>query len=186
MTRKYYCYVDETGQDTKGEFFLVSVVLIEAKLRESLKRRLLELEDRSGKKSFKWNGSRFEVRVDYLEGLLEINELYHCLRFRYFKDSLDYSYLTACAIARTLQGVTGESKVTVLIQGLLKKKEQLIIPQFLRRSKIRFSKIRGLKRDDCFVRLADSLAGFLRDYIEEQSYTEAIYESLKKKGLIIE
>lgn len=186
MTRKYYCYVDETGQDTKGKFFLVSVVLIGAKPKEYLKSRLLKLEDRSGKKSLKWNGSSFEARTDYLNGLLEIKELYRCLRFCYFKNSLDYSYLKACAIARTLQGATGECKVTVLMHGLLKKKEQRIIPQVLRRSKIRFSKIRGLKKDDCFIRLADSLAGFLRDYVEEQNYTEVIYESLKKKGFIIE
>ena len=27
MTQKFYCYVDETGQDTQGELFIVSVVI---------------------------------------------------------------------------------------------------------------------------------------------------------------
>jgi hypothetical protein len=28
-TEKLYCYVDETGQDTMGKFFIVSVVVFE-------------------------------------------------------------------------------------------------------------------------------------------------------------
>jgi len=186
LIQKYYCYVDETGQDTQGRFFLVGIVLINARARECIGNRLSELESKSGKGFLKWNGSNFKVRTNYLKGLLQIKELHGCLRFSYFKNSLDYSYLKSCAIERALQDITGEYKVTILIDGLLKKKEQQLIPQALRRSKIRFHKIRGLRRMDRFIRLADSLAGFLRDYMEEQSYTETIYRSLVEKGLIIE
>lgn len=186
MTRKYYCYVDETGQDTKGKFFLVSVVLIGAKPREYLKSRLLELEDRSGKKSLKWNGSSFEARICYLRSLLQIRELYGCLHFYYVNNSLDYSNIKAHAIVRALQNITQPYRVTILIDGFLSKKEERIISRVLHKSEIRFRKIRGLKMNDCFMRLADALAGFLRDYMEEQSYTETIYRSLVKKGLIIE
>lgn len=32
--RKCYCYVDETGQDTKGSLFLVSVVIVQSDRNE--------------------------------------------------------------------------------------------------------------------------------------------------------
>lgn len=186
MIEKYYCYVDETGQDTKGEFFLVSVVLVEATLRESLKKRLLRLEVRSGKESLKWNGSSFKVRIYYLRGLFPIRELYGCLHFYYVNNSLDYYNIKAHAIVRALETITKQYRVTILVDGLLREKEKRIISEVLHKSEIRYRKIRGLKTSDCFMRLADTLAGFLRDYIEKQNYTEAIYESLVREGVIVE
>lgn len=186
MIEKYYCYVDETGQDTMGEFFLVSAVLVEARLRERLKNRLLRLEDRSGKELLKWNGSSFEVRICYLRGLFQIRELYGCLHFYYVNNSLDYSNIKAHAIVRALQNITQQYKVTILIDGFLSKKEERIISRVLHKSEIRFRKIRGLKMNDCFMRLADALAGFLRDHIEEQDYTEEIYGRLITTGFLIE
>lgn len=40
-TNKLYCYVDETGQDTKGKFFLVTVVIEEQKDLDTLQNRSL-------------------------------------------------------------------------------------------------------------------------------------------------
>lgn len=50
---KLYCFVDETGQDTKGKFFLVSVVISGAE-REHLGKLLNETEQQSGKLEKKW------------------------------------------------------------------------------------------------------------------------------------
>lgn len=50
---KLYCYTDETGQDTKGEMFLVSVLLTEKDDLEALKEKILEIE-RKTKGSKKW------------------------------------------------------------------------------------------------------------------------------------
>ncbi len=41
--QKLYCYVDETGQDTEGHLFLVSVVVTEQE-RESFARELERIE----------------------------------------------------------------------------------------------------------------------------------------------
>lgn len=41
--QKIYCYVDETGQDTKGELFLVSVVIAKDE-RDNLIEKLEEIE----------------------------------------------------------------------------------------------------------------------------------------------
>lgn len=45
--KKLYCFVDETGQDTKGKFFLVSVVLKGEEGLNDLEQKLLKIESSS-------------------------------------------------------------------------------------------------------------------------------------------
>lgn len=47
-----YAYVDESGQDTKGEIFLVSVVIVSTQ-RDKLRRRLQKIEEDTRKRSKK-------------------------------------------------------------------------------------------------------------------------------------
>jgi len=54
--QKLYCYVDESGQDTEGRLFLVSVLLTSSE-REGLRGRLREIEQTSGKGTRKWTRS---------------------------------------------------------------------------------------------------------------------------------
>ena len=55
--QKLYCYVDETGQDTFGQLFLVSVVITGSE-RDDLRRQLRKIEKESGKKQKKWKSAR--------------------------------------------------------------------------------------------------------------------------------
>ena len=50
--QKLYCYVDETGQDTKGKLFIISIVLTERE-RDELEKRIEEIEQKSGKGKLK-------------------------------------------------------------------------------------------------------------------------------------
>ena len=47
---KLVCFSDETGQDTKGKFFLVATCVIEANIEEKLENILDEIELKSNKK----------------------------------------------------------------------------------------------------------------------------------------
>ena len=51
--QKLYAYVDESGQDTEGRFFVVSVVLFGTD-RDTVLARLEALEARTGKGRVKW------------------------------------------------------------------------------------------------------------------------------------
>ncbi len=55
--QKLYAYVDESGQDTEGEKFLVSVVVLE-KERDKLRSALRAIEKQSGKGLKKWTKAR--------------------------------------------------------------------------------------------------------------------------------
>jgi len=48
MPSKLYAYVDESGQDTQGEFFVVSVVVLDAD-HEAILQQLEAIETRSRK-----------------------------------------------------------------------------------------------------------------------------------------
>lgn len=53
-----YCYVDETGQDSLGDMFIVSVVVPED--RDGLLDYLIELEIKTGRGKVKWGRASLE------------------------------------------------------------------------------------------------------------------------------
>lgn len=79
MKSKFYCYLDETRQDTEGKFFLVSVVVLNAGTKRSIETQLLKNERNSEKRNLKWNGCSFEARIAYLTGLSQLKKLYGCV-----------------------------------------------------------------------------------------------------------
>lgn len=49
---KYYCYIDESGQHTMGKMFVVSIIIPSE--REEIEKKLIEIENESGKNKVKW------------------------------------------------------------------------------------------------------------------------------------
>jgi len=142
-TKKYYCYVDETGQDTQGEFFIVSVVVTSEE-----RYRLLDLcektEKESGKNQIKWAKSRHSIRMDYIKKIINEPEFYGKLCFSIFNDlqkPIDYMDLTIQSITSVIKEKANKPyKATVLIDGLYRIYKRKI-SQDLRRSGISVRKI---------------------------------------------
>jgi hypothetical protein len=67
-SKKIYAYVDESGQDTKGLLFVVSILVFENE-KEILKDSLEKAEKASGKKNVKWHKSKHEYRKKYIKEL---------------------------------------------------------------------------------------------------------------------
>ena len=184
---KLYCFVDETGQDTKGAFFLVSIVLKERKNLEILEKKLLKIES-SEKKSFvNWKKLSFEKKAALLKKLANLKELYGSIYYSAYQTSTIYTSLTALTIAKAvLNKQTGNQDyiVTVVIDGL-NDKEREAVSHELKKLKIHYRKIRGMKDEqNIFLRLAHFFASILRDYKEKQRY--AIAASKMFKGIINE
>ncbi len=72
---KLYCFADETGQDTKGQLFLVAIVLHEADGIGTIEAKLSALEKESGKNKLKWKKTSNQVKIRYLEELVDIPDL---------------------------------------------------------------------------------------------------------------
>lgn len=185
--KKLYVYVDESGQDTKGMVFIVSVLVLE-KDREIICEILKEVEEKSGKKNVKWHKSRYEFRKRYFEEITKIKCLKNLIFFDSFSDTKKYIELTSFATAKAILKKSGENyKATVFVDGLRKKELEVFI-HGLRDLKIRTKKIRGVKKDEnnAFIRLVDSVCGLARDAYQGNNWAKSKLEELKLKNILLE
>jgi hypothetical protein len=78
--QKLYAYVDESGQETSGAFFLVPMVITSA-ARDSLRKKPRTIERMSGKQAKKWTKARPAERAAYLQSVLQLSELMGCIYY---------------------------------------------------------------------------------------------------------
>lgn len=185
MTQKYFCYVDETGQDTKGDLFIVSVV-VTAGERETLLNLCERIETETGKGQVKWIKANYRKRVAYMQRIIASPILHGKLNVAIHHASRDYFELTIETIAKTFKQIDDKNyKATVLIDGLPRAHE-LQARQQLGRLGIHAKKVRGVKKDenDALIRLADALCGFARGAIEEQPEMRELFDRAIRLGML--
>jgi len=170
--------VDESGQDTRGKLFVVSVVVM-AEERDDLTRVLEQIERETGKGRLKWHKASYHSRLAYIDRVIKLGLLQGRLNFALYRDALNYLELTTRAVINSLDAVDKpyNYKATVLIDALPTSHIHLV-GRYLRRSQVRFSKVRGIKRDenDVLIRLSDALCGFVRDAYENHVETRRLFE----------
>ncbi len=184
MTQKFFCYVDETGQDTQGGLFIVSVV-VTGRERNQLRQVCKDIERDSRKGRRKWVKTTYSRRLAYIRQVLERPIFEGKLNFAVYRDVQDYPSLIVQTIARTLSA-TGETdyKATVLIDGLPRSLERAVGLQ-LRRSGTHAKKVRGLKdENDALIRLADAVCGLVRGATEGQPAMRALFERGIQTGVL--
>ncbi len=186
---KLYCYVDESGQDTQGRMFIVSVVITE-KSRGRLFAVCEKLEDASGKKKDKWGRAKHERRMFYIRHILADARFKGVLRFEVFRNTKDYDGSTITAIISSVNWDKPHGQFTTLVyvDGLSKTKRQEYGAR-LRRLGLPVRKIRGIARDEtnALTRLADATAGFIRDaLIGKSKEIKSLFEKAKKGRFMIE
>lgn len=183
--QKLYCYVDESGQDTKGVLFLVALVIV-AKERDDLRKLLRQIEKRSGKIKRKWKHTTIRQRLSYLQKIINERRFHGKLFFQEFTHTTDYLNCTITAIAAGISHSAPQHyKAVILIDGL-GKEERKIVGASLRARRIHTEKVRGVRDEtDEFIRLADALAGFIRDAQEGQVYAQQLYRKILSEGIVI-
>jgi hypothetical protein len=182
--KKLYAYVDESGQDTGGLVFVVSVLILENE-RVHICEELEKIEIESRKKNTKWNKSHHEFRKAYIEDILKVKDLRGRIFFEIFSDTKKYIELTSFATAKAVLKRSGKDdyKVTVFVDGF-KKREIEIFSRGLRDLRIKTRKIRGVKKDEnnTFIRLVDAVCGLVRDKEDGNEWAgEATAKLIKEK-----
>lgn len=179
--RKLYCYVDETGQDTDGKFFIVVAIVI-GEERDRLVEYLEQTENRTGKRRKKWLKSK--ENYDYIESVLSRRWLDRSVFYQVYGSTDDFEYLiveaTVEAIRRyaKLHSIT-RLRTTVYIDGL-KPKEQRRVATHMRRSGLYIKKVQGIRDEsNAIVRLADTVAGLIREAQEGNEIYRVIEKKLK-------
>ena len=186
--QKLYCYVDETGQDTAGMFFLVAIIITNITKKDKLEKILEKIEERTGKKKKKWTKMEFEERKKYMRAIVNLKELNSSIYYSLYRETKTYTQLTALTVAKAIFTKTKDINysVVVIVDGLTKKDTEKIRKE-LKKLNVKYNNIRGMKDEQsAFLRLADYIAGLLRDNIEKQSYATKLLSLLEKKKIIFE
>jgi len=184
--KKFYAYVDESGQDTKGTLFVVSVLILENELKEICE-ELEMIETETKKRNMKWNKAHHEFRKAYIEKISKTEKLRGKIFFETFGGTKQYIELTSFATAKAILKKTNkiDYKVTIFVDGF-KKKEVEIFSKGLRDLNIRTRKIRGVKKDEnnVFIRLVDAICGLVRDSEDGNEWARRIVGKLIKEKYV--
>ncbi|OGY30893.1 MAG: hypothetical protein A3C02_03375 [Candidatus Andersenbacteria bacterium RIFCSPHIGHO2_02_FULL_45_11] len=184
--QKIYAYVDESGQDTKGEIFLVSVVIVSSQ-RDELRKLLRKIELASGKKNRKWSKERRVRRKAYIEAIINSKGFKGLIYYSHYTDSRLYIDLTVLSTAKAILNHTAQPyQASVYVDGL-NTGERKYFTAGLRSLHVKTTLARGLKDEaDEFIRLADAIAGFVRDGIEGDTIMAPLFKQAIKTGVIRE
>ncbi len=186
LKRKLYCYVDENGQDTNGKLFIVSIVVTESD-RDSLLALCEKIEKISLKHKDKWGKAKRSRRLDYINKVLLDKKFKGKLRYSVFENQKNYDLLTIIGIAKAIHfSSLKDYSTSIYVDGLAKSKRQEYGSE-LRKLGIQTRKVQGVAKDqnNALIRLADSIAGFVRDAVDENDIEENLLKKALKNGEII-
>lgn len=184
---KFCCFADETGQDTHGEFFLVSIVILEQSARDSLESVIEAIEVKTAKNRLKWGNTDIKVKKEFLQEVLKVRGLKQSLFYSVYKDTKKYNYLTSVTIAKVMEVVAVKDYFVLIVVDGLNKREMERMRVDIKKLGVSYSHIKGLKDEQSvFLRLADTVAGFVRDYLEGDKYAQVFFDDFVKRGFLQE
>jgi hypothetical protein len=191
-THKLYCYIDETGQDTFGAFFIVAIVVTDGQQHE-LERSLETIEQLTGKKT-KWMKTRDRVRVAYVDALVK-RDVPAMIFVKNFMSSSKNNFddLEVLAAAQAINSYReahsireDEYKLTITVDGLSKTVAARMASEF-RKLGIKPRKIVGKKDESsAIIRLADAIAGLSREAYEGRQEYKQLATKLKRAKTLYE
>lgn len=185
MARKVYCYVDETGQDTRGDFFIVGVVLT-GEDKEQMVQACERIEEATGKRRAKWIKTRKAIRWRFMEEILRTPVFRGRLFVVRFEGVQDYVGATIEALARVLAEHDWEDKRLIVLIDALPRSHVWRVSHVLRKQGFPVRKVRGVRREegDPLTRLADALCGLARAAYQGQEKAEGLWQEGIRKGII--
>lgn len=141
--QKIHCFVDETGQDTAGQYFIVSVVVAQED-REQLVELLETLEQETGKKATKWHKTSKETKKRFIEQVFKHQILQHKIYYSSHRNTTSYQELTVLTIAAAIHATRHQSKykASIFIDGL-QKSQVTVVTAKLRKIGVSTEKVRG-------------------------------------------
>lgn len=185
MIQKLYCYVDESGQDTEGELFVISVLVLGAQ-RYELEKALEAIELESGKRKKKWTNAKHGEREKYLRSVMRLEGLKNVVFYDVLRESKEFFAFTANVTASAVRKRAKKGdEVTVYVDGFTKieiaKFKKILKPLMKARTFVKM-----IRRDESssLIRLADALCGLLRDAEEGSLWAQEFVRLLKSRGIM--
>lgn len=164
----------------------MAIVISDKRQLDNLEQVLLKLENRTGKRTRKWGWLNLKEKTRYLQSVLGVGALRQSIFYSIHESSKEYTRLTALSIAGAVLAKVdngSDYKANIFIDGL-KGKEEETVRREVKKLKVRYGRIRGLAhKKSALIRLADAMAGFLRDYQEGEDYASRFFDRFKKLGI---
>ncbi len=182
---KINSYTDESGQDTKGKYFVVCTVAVLSKNFENIEEIMNEIEKESDKYK-KWHNTGNKRRHSYVKHILEsgiLNRL--SVFYSVYQNKNEYTTLIGAHIAKAILAFTGAQKyeAKVFIDKLDKKALENIKKE-IKSFHIRYKKIRGLSEESSsLIRLADAICGAIRD-LDNKNVANSYKQLFKKLNMV--
>jgi len=190
-TQKLYAYVEESGQDTKGRIFVVTVIVSDQNYQQLI--ALCEAYERASRKGRrKWHGTDPQPRLEFMRLVIGDNRFRGALCYAKLQHRVqpDFDAFTVDTLAGVIASKldTGHYVVETWIDGLSKTK-RTEYANTLRGKGLQNVHLHRVRKEEsnALIRLADSLAGLLRDAIEAK-YPAAVQLAQRgqRNGIIVE
>ncbi|TAN34007.1 DUF3800 domain-containing protein [Patescibacteria group bacterium] len=183
---KLYCYVDESGQDTKSEIFVV-VAVVSAEEQGVLKEQLNNIEKEVKTNKLKWHKTRRDRRIAYLKLVLAREVAAGDVYIARYRKPIPYFFPVIKLLEKAIKEVAiSPYQARVYIDGIDKKKARELT-NALRASGVSLRAIKG-RRDESepAIRLADMWAGCARSALLGRADAKEIMARAKKENYLRE
>lgn len=165
---------------------MVSVVITE-KEQQELRKKLEIIESQTKKRFSKWIKTKKDIKQKYLQKIIETNLFRDKIFFAQHIQTKAYTEVIIATTAKViLKRATKHYEANVYIDGL-SRAERRKFASGLRKLRIKVRKVRGARdQSEIFIRLADAIAGFVRDYLEKEKYAQELYQRAIQRKIIQE
>lgn len=184
MRQKLYCYVDESGQDSKSEIFIV-VAVVSDKQQGIFRDKLADIEKSAKTGRKKWHKSSQERRSKYIKLTLEKGVGKGDVYFGIYKKPLPYFLPILEVLERAIQSKAESSYRAIIYIDGIDKKKSAELTNALRLRGIRLRLVRS-RRDESepIIRLADMWAGCIRSSSLGNQKTQKLFFMAKRTGYL--
>jgi len=183
--QKFYCYVDETGQDAGSNFFIV-VSIVSGEEQDKIRNELLQIEELTKVHARKWFNSRSPVKEEFLQAVVKEELAKGDLYYGKFKKPLPFFLPLLEVVEKAIKDRAGNQPylATVYVDGIDKKKAQELTGG-LRLKGISLQYVRSTRDEsEPMIRLADRWAGCIRDALEGKATNIRILSKAEKERYI--
>jgi hypothetical protein len=174
--QKLYCYVDETGQDTASDVFIVVAVVSDGN-QENLRDALIGIEELAGVRYSKWHNSKPSRRVRYIELALDRKLGKEDVFFGSYPKPLPYLLPMIEVLERAIKAKAAPSYTARVFADGIDRKKAAELTNALRLHGISLEMVRS-RRDESepIIRLADMWAGCIRGAIFRKAEERALLQ----------
>ena len=160
--QKLYCYVDESGQDTISDFFIVVAVLSDRE-QEEFRKAIVSIEQRAGIKYSKWHSTKVSRRLRYIELAIEHKVGHADVFFSSYPKPLPYLLPMIEVLERAIKLKAAPAYTARVFVDGIDRKKAAELTNALRLHGVSLEMVRG-RRDESepIIRLADMWAGCIR------------------------